>query len=706
MSSRLSIWAPLPPTVHARPAVAQLPFPLAEPGCALFARARHGLWQGVQALGLAPGDEVLVPAYHHGSEVQALLDAGLVPRFYAGTESLAPDGDELDALLSQRVRALYVIDYLGFPQDTARWRAWCDERGLLLIEDAAQAWLSASRGRPAGALADLAVYCLYKTIGVPDGAAMLVRTAPPGPEVAAASGLRGLVRRHALWALGRSRTLGALAPSLPASRPYDPADDFALGDPAAPPSAATARLLPRLADGTVAARRRANYSVLLGELGHHVPAPFGELTPGASPFAFPIEVDDKAGALAQFARAGIAAFDLWSTPHPAVPDSAFPAVDGRRARTVVLPCHQELRSEDLERIAAATPAPRRRRRDLGVEFTTSFDDLRDDWSELAEHTGNVFASWEWNETWWRHFGAGRRPLLGVCRAANGRVAGILPLYSLSSGPLSLVRFIGHGPADHLGPVCDERDRPAVAYALRQALARLRPDLFVGERLSSEEGWSALVGGRVVRREGSPVLRFADGISSWDDYLATRSSNLRQQLRRFERKGAALGLAFRAGGDALDDDYDTLFRLHEQHWPDSDFAGRHAAFHREFARIARERGWLRLWLLERDGEALAAWQGFRFAGVESYYQAGRLSDWEGPPIGLLVLAHSIRAALEDDVREYRFLRGSEPFKYRFATEDAGIETVVRGRGALGSAAEVATATIPEPLALSLRRRLAA
>jgi CelD/BcsL family acetyltransferase involved in cellulose biosynthesis len=296
----------------------------------------------------------------------------------------------------------------------------------------------------------------------------------------------------------------------------------------------------------------------------------------------------------------------------------------------------------------------------------------------------------------------------VCRDRASRAVGILPLYAFSISPVTIMRFVGHGPADHLGPICDERDRPALARVLRRALERFRPDLFVGERLSSAEGWGTLVGGRVVRREGSPVLRFGDGVRTWDDYLATRSTNLRQQLRRFDRKLAAQGLRYRDAVDAdgLEEELDTLFRLHEEHWPGSDFAGRHSAFHREFARVALDRGWLRMWVLEEPDRPVAVWQGFRFGGVESYYQAGRVEHWDGPPLGLTLLAHSIRAALEDGVREYRFLRGSEPFKYRFATEDPGIETVVRGRGAVGSAAVAATAALPEAVALPLRRRLAA
>jgi hypothetical protein len=55
-------------------------------------------------------------------------------------------------LLGPRARALNLIHSLGFPQDAARWRRFCDDRGLLLFEDATRGWLSSDCGRPLGSL--------------------------------------------------------------------------------------------------------------------------------------------------------------------------------------------------------------------------------------------------------------------------------------------------------------------------------------------------------------------------------------------------------------------------------------------------------------------------------------------------------------------------------------------------------------------------
>ena len=123
-------------------------------------------------------------------------------------------------------------------------------------------------------------------------------------------------------------------------------------------------------------------------------------------------------------------------------------------------------------------------------------------------------------------------------------------------------------------------------------------------------------------------------------------------------------------------------LHARRWgpTESDaFTGRRRAFHHEWAACALENGWLRLWVLEADGAAVAAWYGFRYAQTESFYQSGRDPAWGSRSVGFVLLAHTIREAANDGMREYRFLRGGEAYKDRFADGDAPVETVLMGAG---------------------------
>ena len=681
--TRLSVWPPLNPGVYARRRALRLPYPLEDPRCRLFSRARHALRHALGPLGLQRGDYVLAPAYHHGSEIEALARAGVECAFYDASDTLAPDEAELDDLLHERVKALYLIHYLGFPQDGARWRRWCEERGLLLIEDAAQAWLAETADGPVGSFGHVAFFCLYKTFGLPDGAALIGRTPPTTDTAPGSLDLAGALKKHASWAEGRFARAADLAARMRESNGYDPERDFELGDHYRRPARATLSLLPLVVEEDAAARRRVNYEVLRAELADMVDAPFDEPHAGASPFAFPLAVEDKTNAIDRLTTAGVGALNFWSVPHPSLDAAAHPGAARRRARTVGLPVHQELRTEDLERVVDAVKP--RRTRTPGIDFERLRDlvPLKREWGTLAEASRNIFSTWEWISTWVQHFARERDLVVGRLRRRNGTSA-IVPLYEWSTSPQRVLRFLGHGPADQLGPVCDERDAQVVARALRRTLSE-SPDLcdvLLADYLPASQPWTQLMDARVLRRFQSPVLRF-DG--DWDQYLASRSRNFREQVRRRERKlGQEHDVSFRLVSDPgdLERDMRVLFDLYRARWgTDAGAFTDAAAFHVDFARVAADNGWLRLWFLELDGRPVAAWYGFRFAGAESFYQAGRDPRWADGSVGLVLLVHTIREALNDGIHEYRFLRGGEDYKYRFTDEDPGLETAAWARGPL-------------------------
>jgi CelD/BcsL family acetyltransferase involved in cellulose biosynthesis len=725
LNSRLSVSPPLPLTVHARRPLRELPFPVREQSHALFPKGRQALWHGARALNPQAGEEVLVPAYNCGSEVEALTNAGFACRFYEGDTNLEPNEEELDELLGPGVRCLYVIHYLGFPQDMPRWRRWCDARGLILIEDAAQAWLSSFDQSPLGSFGDLAIISLYKTFGLPDGAVLIARRPHGEPSKAADIGLSSLARRHAAWLFARSKPLAAVGARVAPEQAFLPAeaysaylrsaasDAFALGDPEKPASTMTRFLLPRVFRPDAVTRRRANYEELLQELGDLVAPQFARLPEGTSPFAFPIETPDKAVLLDRLAKNGVRALDLWPVPHPLVPVGRFPEAEKMRARVIALPVHQELVPGDVDHVIRAMRGRRPIRSDLRIEPVVDLDDIRDEWPEIAESSGNIFATWEWVSTWWRHFGGGRMLTVAACRSRSGKLVGILPLYRWSSRPLRVIRFIGNGASDELGPICHPSDRGAVTRALRRLLnsTALGWDLFIAEQLRATEEWQAFVGGTVVRREGNPVLRWPGG--GWDEFLASRSSHLRKRVRYQERSlKRKHEVSYRLADDpkTLQEAMGILFALHRLRWGASGvaFEGLREAFHREFAGLALESGWLRLWILELDGQPASAWYGFRFAGADFYYQSGWDPRWEDLSVGSILVSHSIRDALDHGIPEYRFLRGGETFKYRLANEDRPLLTFGLSRGASGRTA-VAAASLTQRvpwLRKALRSRLEA
>jgi len=70
---------------------------------------------------------------------------------------------------------------------------------------------------------------------------------------------------------------------------------------------------------------------------------------------------------------------------------------------------------------------------------------------------------------------------------------------------------------------------------------------------------------------------------------------------------------------------------------------------------------------------------------------------------VLLSHAIRSAADEGVRELALLRGHEPYKYRFATDDRGLDSVCLTRGPAGAAAlAVVKAVRSSPAARKLLR----
>ncbi len=319
-----------------------------------------------------------------------------------------------------------------------------------------------------------------------------------------------------------------------------------------------------------------------------------------------------------------------------------------------------------------------------LEAIQSPETLSDRWTELARESGNIFATWEWASTWLNHRRRKKPLLIFAKRDAEG-VKSIFPLYLWMDRPLRVGRFLGHGPADQLGPIGARGDVTSAAAALTGVADAADLDLLLVELLPGDEVWGPALSGSTLVHESSPTSSLEGG---WDGYLSRRSANFRQQVRRRERNlMRRYKLRYRlANEETLHTDLGLLFSLHNARWSASRSAfERWQAFHRDFASVALERGWLRIWFLELDGSPAAAWYGYRFGGVESYYQSGRDPAHNDDSVGFVLLAHSIRAAAEDGIREYRFLRGDETYKRRFADSDEGLETVAVARGVRGKIA---------------------
>ncbi len=114
------------------------------------------------ALGIGPGDEVIVPTNTFVATAEAIVITGASPRFTdVCPDTLLLTADLLEAAITRRTKAVIVVHLYGQMPDMDALRGVADKAGIALIEDAAQAHGASWLGRPAGSLGLAGCFSFY-----------------------------------------------------------------------------------------------------------------------------------------------------------------------------------------------------------------------------------------------------------------------------------------------------------------------------------------------------------------------------------------------------------------------------------------------------------------------------------------------------------------------------------------------------------------
>ncbi len=339
---------------------------------------RHALWAFLDTLDLAPGDEVLVPAWNYWVVPHILVQRGLVPVFVdveADTLCLAPA--HLPGRRTARTRLVVVTHLFGHPANMPAICAWAAAEGLPVFEDCAHA-VGTTVDTPdgpraagtfgAGALFSFGIYKLVSALG--GGMLALAPGHPPPPPGEAAGPTREQAARALVSALMQpgvyGATLGpllarsgrlhdALHPSAPPERYRFAPTDRAPFQPFM--ADAIARQLGTL-DETIAARRANVDRVVAAVAGNGGVTPLAPDRHGRANGAyFGLWVDDAEARARRLAARGVE-----TQVRPFQDGSRVARFGGRGgpcpvaaaadARLLRLPDSPALRPRDLDRVIA------------------------------------------------------------------------------------------------------------------------------------------------------------------------------------------------------------------------------------------------------------------------------------------------------------------------------------------------------------------
>jgi 8-amino-3,8-dideoxy-alpha-D-manno-octulosonate transaminase len=133
------------------------------------------LTTALAALGVGPGDEVILPALSWYSCFNSIVMQGALPVFAESDESLNVDPADLESKITPQTKAIMVVHAMGSPADMDPIMALAHRRGIKVLEDCAQSLGGGYKGKPLGSIGDIGIYSfqLSKTISSGEGGGLV-----------------------------------------------------------------------------------------------------------------------------------------------------------------------------------------------------------------------------------------------------------------------------------------------------------------------------------------------------------------------------------------------------------------------------------------------------------------------------------------------------------------------------------------------------
>lgn len=332
-----------------------------------------------------------------------------------------------------------------------------------------------------------------------------------------------------------------------------------------------------------------------------------------------------------------------------------------------------------------------------------FRALGKEWNGLLHRSqsNNIFLTWEWMYTWWKHYGAGKDLFVVTVRGDDGVLIGLAPMcikkvsfHGLAS--LKAITFLGTEDvcSDYLDIIASPETHEMVVKAVFDYLdenSKSWDFIILSDVLADSGSYRHIISELDSRKAGyflsdekeCPYISLPE---SYEAYVTGLSKNTRYNLARRARNLDA-GFFTYDGSESIEKVMEKLFELHGKRM-ESKTGGRSnfllkklTDFHMEAARVFNDNGALRIYSLLVGGEPVAMLYGFRYMDKFFYYQAGMDPDYEKQSAGMVLMANCIRDSIESGLKEFDFLRGSEAYKYKWTGTSRKIVNIVLRSGSL-------------------------
>jgi CelD/BcsL family acetyltransferase involved in cellulose biosynthesis len=329
---------------------------------------------------------------------------------------------------------------------------------------------------------------------------------------------------------------------------------------------------------------------------------------------------------------------------------------------------------------------------VDLEHPADLAALVPDWRALAARceSSSYFQTPDWVVAWWDTL-AGRPPTrVAAWRAPSGRLDALVALSRDRERlhrrlPVAVPVYVnagsGAGAGDHCGWLVAGERAAAVGAWLRAATAGSA--LLLRSADPDPPAGVLPAGARIADRTACPrvALPLAEPPGG-------PSPSFLRQLRRFTRRLAREGVSFDwiPPGQVDERLLVSLFELHSRARPGRGpgaFGIHQLAFHSRLAAAAEPGRGPAAVVARRGGATVGVLYGFRWRDTFAAYQSGWDRGYARHGLGNVLVLHALELAAAEGARSFDFLRGTEPYKYRFGARDRWDRTWLVPRGPVGA-----------------------
>ena len=342
---------------------------------------------------------------------------------------------------------------------------------------------------------------------------------------------------------------------------------------------------------------------------------------------------------------------------------------------------------------------------ISIEVVQSIDRLEQlgqDWERVLERSGSnyPFLTQEWLLPWWKHMAPDKSTLYVLRAFRENDTYGYVPLLLARRNGVRILQFLGCPDSDYLDfIICRNRKETLEAFLRFLGEQKNSWDLIDLKDIPSDSPNLDLLKSR-GKETGS--LCVADHVRTvaptlktngdFESFLKNKSHSFRQSFRQTRRRinkvEGTHSIDLLSSGNAWDKVVDSMRSVEKRSWKEKTghtklSASKNRKFFSNIMEAFARRGWLNLWTLSVNQQAVAYSLNFNYSGKCYNYFLIHDDDYEKFSPGALLFGYGVENAHNDGSTEFDCLRGDEPYKSRWTNDSRDCHQLVFHKTSLRS-----------------------